>query len=104
MSCEESLLAANGYSDDGTDGIISTLVWMMIIRTETTHLPSVGNVWFGCGDDAWACCTNLSTLLGESLNEEFFLWDLDLVARCFEKLPSWCRVRFDENIMNAMMQ
>ena len=55
---------------------------------EQTHLPSVGEVWLDCGDDAWACCASRSTLLGESLKEGFFLCDLDLDARCFEKLPS----------------
>jgi hypothetical protein len=88
MRCEEALLAANGYGDNGTDEIISKAAWTRKER-EPTHLPSVGDVWFDCGDAACACCASLSTLLGESLNEGFFLWDLDLDARCFEKLPSW---------------
>ena len=66
-----------------------------------THLPSDGDVWFDCGEDACACCASLSTFLDESLNEGFFLVDFDLLARCLEKLPSWCRVRPDENMVNG---
>jgi hypothetical protein len=61
----------------------------VFVMKECAHLPRVGDVWLDCGDDAWAACASLSTLLGESLKEGFFLCDLDLVARCFEKLPSW---------------
>jgi hypothetical protein len=67
--------------------VVSQVILVFIVG-EKAYLPSVGEVWFDCGEDAWACCASRSTLLGESLNEGFFLCDLDLVARCFEKLPS----------------
>ena len=70
----------------------------IIEARRSTHLPIVGEVWFDCGDAAVACWASLSTLRGESLNEGFFLCDFDLLARCFEKLPSWY-LRFDDENM-----
>jgi len=61
----------------------------MVMNVPGTDLPSSGDVWVDCGDDSRACCASLSTFLCESLNEGFFFDDLDLLARCFEKLPSW---------------
>jgi hypothetical protein len=64
-----------------------------------TYLPSVGEVWFEDGEEVCACCTSFSTLAGVS-RMEFFLWDLDLVARCFE-VEKLSPLVLDENMMKV---
>ena len=98
MCSEKTLLAADGYGDNCATIIVSE-AFQVVMRCQA-YLPSDGDVWFDCGDDVWACCASLSTLRDDSLNEGFFLDYFDLLARCFEKLPSWCRVRLeDENML-----
>jgi hypothetical protein len=89
VSGEEALLVSDGESDDCADVKVSD---QLLASTDAkyllTYLPIVGDVWFDCGDGAVACCASFSTLRGVSLNEAFLLCDFDLLARCFEKLPS----------------
>lgn len=86
VSCEQPLLMSDRQSDDST---IGTVVSERFSHTNVfTHLPMVGDVWLDCGDEAVACCASFSTFRGESLNDSFRLCDFDLLARCFEKLPS----------------
>jgi hypothetical protein len=65
---------------------------------QLTYDPSVGDVWFDCGDEACACAANFSTLLGESRKEGFFLADFDFEALCLLKLSVFLRLE-DENMM-----
>lgn len=100
MSCEETLLMTDRKSDDCTNGaIVSKETRTTAGKDHSTYLPIVGDVWLDCGDWAVACCASLSTLRGESLNEGFLLCDFDLLARCFEKLPSVYLRLDDENIL-----
>ena len=59
----------------------------------------VGDGWPDFGDGTVACCASCSTFRGVSLKDSFLLWDLDLLARCFEKLS--LLLRPDENMMKV---